>query len=406
MQPNVSRLLPGGRYALTRRRLLQAGGAGAAAVAASSALAGCGSAPAASGATGSPSAASATDRSDTDRSVVFSNWQLYIDVDDKNKTKHPTLEEFTKRTGISVTYTEDIDDAEAFYAKVAPIIRNGQDTGRDLMVPTEEVAARMIRQGMVQAWDRANTPLVTANLIESLRDPSWDPGRQFTTPWQSGVTGIAYNAEKVKEVRSLAELLTRPDLKGRVDLLTEWRDTIGLVLLDQGKASEQFTDDDYAAAIASVQSSVDSKHVRRFTGNDYTSDLANGSVYACLAWSGDVVQLQADNPNIKFVKPETGVMIWADAIVIPALAQHKKNAEKLVDFYYDPKVAAQLTAWVQYICPVKGAQKEMEKIDPTLVDNKLIFPDEAFLADTHTFMSLTAEQEKSYAGQFQSVMGA
>jgi spermidine/putrescine transport system substrate-binding protein len=118
------------------------------------------------------------------------------------------------------------------------------------------------------------------------------------------------------------------------------------------------------------------------------------------------VQLQADNPDIKFVKPETGVMIWADAIIIPPLAQHKKNAEKLIDFYYDPKVAAQLTAYVQYICPVKGAQAEMEKIDPTLVDNKLIFPDEAFLADTHTFMSLSAEQEKAYAGQYQTVMGA
>ena len=386
--------------AWSRRSLLRAGAVGAAVPAV---LAACGTPPAATSA--SSSRPPVPDLSDSDKRLVFSNWQLYIDVDDDDPQKRPTLDEFTRRTGIEVDYVEDIVDTEAFYAKVAPQLKAGQPIDRDIVVPTEEVAARMIRQGLVQPFDRANTPNVTAQLLPSLRDPAWDPGRARSTPWQTGLTGIAYHAGRTGEVRTIAELLTRPDLKGRVALLTEWRDSAGLVMLEQGADPESFTDDQYDAAVAAVQQAVDAGQVRRFTGNDYTAGLANGTVHACLAWSGDIVQMQADDPQIRFVEPEAGMMIWADAMLIPQGAAHKRNAEKLTDYYYEPDVAARLAAWVQYISPVSGARTAMEKVDPELVDNPLVFPDEEFLARTHTFMDVDAEQEKRYAQAWTSLMG-
>jgi spermidine/putrescine transport system substrate-binding protein len=389
---------------LPRRRLLQAAAYGTAAVAGSSVLAACGTKGSAN-TSGSP-APTAPDRSDTDKTLNFSNWQLYIDVDAKNQNVHPTLDAFKAKTGVTTTYTEDINDNDSFYAKIAPALRAGQDTGRDLIVMTDWMAARLIREGFIEKVDHSLTPNIAANLIDSLKAPTWDPNRDHSAPWQSGVTGIAYNAAKVPEVKSVEELLTRADLKGKVTVLTEWRDTMGLILLQQGKDPANFTADDFNNAVDYLQKANDSGQIRQFTGNDYSGLLTNGTAYACMAWSGDVVQLQADNPNIKFVQPEAGMMIWADNMLIPNMAQHTKNAEELMNYYYDPAVAAQLTAYVQYICPVKGAQQAMEKVDKTLVDNPLIFPDAAFLAKTHLFMGLDEATEKTYAAAFNKVKGS
>jgi len=415
LDPMTEAVQAAARAGVPRRRLLQAAAFGTAAVAASPLLAACGtkgtaaassSAPAAGGSESASASPSTPDLSDTDKKLEFSNWQLYIDVDSKNKNDHPTLDQFKTKTGVKVDYTEDINDNDSFYAKILPSLKAGQDTGRDLMALTDWMAARLVRQGYVQKVDKANTPNIAANLIDSLKAPTWDPTRDFSAPWQSGVTGIAYNSAKVPEVKTIDQLLTRADLKGKVTVLTEWRDTIGLILLQQGKDPANFTEDDFMAAIDALQKSNDSGQIRQFTGNDYTSLLADGTAYASLAWSGDVVQLQSDNPAIKFVQPEAGMMIWSDNMLIPNMAAHKKNAEKLMDFYYDPAIAAELTAYVQYICPVKGAQAAMEKVDKTLVNNPLIFPDEAFLKQTHLFMGLEEATEKKYAAAFNKVKGS
>ncbi|MBI1379266.1 MAG: extracellular solute-binding protein [Frankiales bacterium] len=396
------------RAGVPRRRLLQAAAMGGAAVAASPLIAACGTKGTANTSdSGSPSAAPTTpDKSDTDKTLNFSNWQLYIDVADNNENDHPTLDQFKAKTGVTVKYTEDINDNDTFYAKILPALQAGQDTGRDLFALTDWMAARLIRQGYVQKVDKTLLPNVSANLIDSLKSPTWDPNRDYSAPWQSGVTGIAYNSAKVPEVKNITELFTRPDLKGKVTVLTEWRDTMGLILLEQGKDPANFTADDFNAAIDMLQKANDSGQIRQFTGNDYSQLLTNGSAYACMAWSGDVVQLQADNDKIKFVQPEAGMMIWADNMLIPNMAQHKKNAEELMNFYYDPAIAAELTAYVQYICPVKGAQEAMAKVDKTLVDNPLIFPDDAFLSKTHLFMGLEEATESTYANAFNKVKGA
>jgi spermidine/putrescine transport system substrate-binding protein len=390
------------KSAMSRRGFLQTSAVGGA-LAGTGLLAACSTGPAA---TPAPSDQLAPDMSDTEKIVNFSNWQLYIDVNAKVTTDHPTLDAFKAQSGIAVTYTEDIADNESFYAKIAPLLRNGQDTGRDLMALTDWMASRLIRQGFVEKRDKANTPNVDANLIAALKSPSWDPTRDYTAPWQSGVTGVAYNAKLVPEVKTITELLTRPDLKGRIAVLTEMRDTIGLIMLDQGKDPAKFTDDDYNSAIAMLQKAVDSGQIRKFTGNEYSQGLSKGDLAACMAWSGDVVQLQADNSNLKFVSPPAGIMIWADNMMIPNKARHKKNAEKLMNYYYDPAVAAQVAASVQYICPVQGAQQEMAKINPALVNNPLIFPTSDFLKNTHLFMGLTTDQESRYNAAFNKVRGA
>ena len=394
------------RAGVPRRRLLQAAALGGAAMAGSPLLAACGTAGTSTTSASASAKPTAQDKSDTDKTLNFSNWQLYIDVDDKNQNVHPTLDQFKAKTGVTVAYTEDINDNDSFYAKIAPALRAGQDTGRDLMALTDWMAARLVRQGYVMKVDKALLPNVQANLIDSLKSPSWDPTRDYSAPWQSGVTGIAYNAAKTGEVKTIEELLTRADLKGKVTVLTEWRDTMGLIMLQQGADPANFTGDQFNSAIDYLQKANDAGQIRQFTGNDYSSLLTDGTAWACMAWSGDVVQLQADNPNIKFVQPEAGMMIWADNMLIPNMAQHFKNANELMNFYYDPAIAAQLTAYVQYICPVKGAKEEMAKIDKTLVDNPLIFPDDAFLAKTHLFMGLDEATETKYAAAFNKVKGS
>jgi spermidine/putrescine transport system substrate-binding protein len=386
---------------LSRRRLLQGSAAGAAAMAAAPLLSACGTKP-----TNQKAATLPPDLSDADKLVNFSNWALYIDTDDKNASQHPSLDGFKKKTGVTVHYTEDINDADALNAKMLPTFQGGQDTGHDIMVPTEEIATKWIRAGYVESLDKSLLPNVSANLLDSLRNPAWDPDRTYTVPWQSGCTGIAYNGATVKPVGSMTELLTRSDLKGKVGLIHDWRDTVALVMLDMGVDITQYTDDQFMAAIDVVQKAVDSGQVRSFTGGNYTELLANGSIDACTAWSGDVVQMQYDAPKMAYAVPEAGQLIWADAMVVPQQAQHRKNAHELINYYYDPEVAAKVTAYVQYICPVKGARKYVEKIDPTLVDNPLIFPDEKFLATTHTSRLIDEATQAKYTSAWIKVTGS
>ncbi len=390
------------RAGLSRRRFLRGAGYGAAALTGGSLLAACGTDPVEPP---QPEEQVAPDRSQQEKVVNFSNWPLYIDVAGKNEGKRPTLDAFTKQTGIEVDYSEDVNDNDEFFGKVRPQLQAGQPIGRDLFVVTDWMAARMIRLGFVQQLDKANLPNAD-NLRSALQSPPFDPDRSFTLPWQSGFAGLAYNAKVTGAVGSVEELLTRADLKGKVTMLTEMRDTMGLTLLDMGKDPSDFTADDYAAAIDRVQKAVDSGQIRKFTGNEYAQDLAKGNIAACVAWSGDVIQLQFEDKNIKFVNPDAGVMLWSDNMMVPNKAAHKANAEKLMNYYYDPAVAAELVAWVNYICPVEGAQEEMEKIDPELADNPLIFPDQSTLAKTSVFKDLSAEEERTYTQAFQRVIGA
>ena len=351
------------------------------------------------------------DLSATQKTLRFSNWPLYLDEKEvkrggKKVTTNPTLDRFEKQTGIKVDYVADVNDNSEFFGVVRNQLADCQPTGRDIMVLTDWMAARMVNLGWLQKLDKAQVPNVEANLVPTLKSPSWDKNRDYSVPWQSGLTGIAYNAKLTKEVRSFDELLTRPDLKGKISLLSEMHDTMLFMLLLEGADPEDFTADEFSSAIERLEKANDSGQIRAFTGNEYAQDLVKGNIVACEAWSGDVIQLQFDNPDIKFVAPEEGLALWSDNMLIPNKAAHKANAEKLMDYYYEPQVAATLAAWVNYICPVAGAKQAMEKIDPTLVDNNLIFPDEETLTKAKDFMGLDQKTEQKYQKQFASVTGA
>jgi spermidine/putrescine transport system substrate-binding protein len=351
------------------------------------------------------------DLSASEKTLHFSNWPLYIDEKKvrqggKKVTVFPSLQKFEAESGIKVDYVADVNDNSEFFGIVRNQLADCQPTGRDIMTLTDWMAARMVNLGWLQKLDKAHLPNVEANLVSTLKTPSWDKSRDYSVPWQSGLTGIAYNAKLTKEVRSFDELLTRPDLKGKVSLLSEMHDTMLFMLLLEGADPEDFTDDEFGAAIERLRKASDAGQIRAFTGNEYAQDLVKGNVVACEAWSGDIIQLQFDNPDIKFVAPEEGLGLWSDNMLVPNKSAHKANAEALMDFYYEPENAATLAAWVNYICPVKGAQQAMEKIDPSLVDNELIFPSESTLANARDFMGLDQKQEPSYQRQFAAVIGA
>ena len=388
----------GGR-GLSRRGFLRASGVSALALSSASLLASCGT----EGTKQTADTCKSTDLSAEQKELVFSNWPLYIDEDGK---KYPTLEDFQKQSGIKVTYNTDINGNNEFFAKVRNQLGACETVDRDIFVLTDWMAARMIGLGWIQELDTSKMPNVEANLVENLREPEWDPGRKYSVPWQSGLTGIAYNAKYTGEVSSFEELVTRADLKGKISLLSEMGDTMGFVLKLTGADPDNFNDDEWQAGLDKMEEIVASGQVRQFTGNDYTRPLNNGDIFACEAWSGDVIAMQYDNKDIKFVAPTEGLSLWSDNMMVPNKADHKTNAEELMNYYYDPEVAARLAAWVNYICPVQGAEEAMAKVDKSLVGNPLIFPTDDDLAGTWMFMNVDTKTREQYDKEFNQVIGA
>jgi spermidine/putrescine transport system substrate-binding protein len=353
---------------------------------------------------GSEAGKAAPDQSDSDRVVNWSNWPEYIDVDDKTQ-KRPTIEDFTKKTGIKVNYTEDYQDNDEYFAKVKPQLTANSDTGRDVWVSTDWMVGKLIRLNWVQKLDKNNIPNAK-NLVESLGQVTFDKGRQYSLPWQSGFTGIGYNPKSTggKKIESMDQLLHDPVLKGKVTLLKEWRDTVGLTLLAMGKDPSKFSDSDFEAALKEIENAKKRGQLKGFTGNEYGKGLASGEIAACTAWTGDVVQLKADDPNLGYVLPKGGHMLWSDNFVIPNKAKHKKNAESLINYYYDPAVMATVEDYVNYIPPVQGVKAALQASDPSVADNQLIFPNDQVQAESHVFMGLSGEQERRYTRAWQQVV--
>jgi spermidine/putrescine transport system substrate-binding protein len=387
------------RGLVSRRTLLQ----GVGGVALTAGLAACGTSGTAKTANAKDQAAK--DLSATQKVINWSNWPVYIDVDDKTK-KRPTLDAFQAKTGIKVNYVEDYNDNDEFFAKVKTQLSTGKDTGRDVWCSTDWMVARLIRLNWVQKLDKANIPNA-AHLEPNLKNVEFDKGRAYSLPWQSGFTGIAYNPQSTggKKIETVEQLLSDPSLKGKVTLLTEMRDTVGLTMLSLGKDPASFTDDDFTAAMDRLQKAKDSGQLKGFTGNEYGKGLASGDIAACMAWTGDVVQLKADNPKLGYVLPATGHMIWSDNFVIPNQAKHKKNAEILINYYYDPAVMATVEDYVNYIPPVVGTKEALLKQDPATAKNQLIFPSPATMARAHVFRGLTAAEETKYNKAFQNLVG-
>jgi spermidine/putrescine transport system substrate-binding protein len=384
---------------ITRRLFLKRAAVGASALSLPSLIAACGGGGGISGQSNAGGASTEVKQQLAD-TLVFANWPLYIDQKGK---KRPSLDEFTAQTGVSVKYIEEVNDNEEWFGKYQAQLSQGQDIGRDLTVLTDWMAARMVRLGYVQKKDKSAIPN-EANLVSTLQHPTWDPDRTYSLPWQSGMTGIAYNKKETGPVTTIEQLLTDPALKGKVTCLTEMPDCMGLVMQSNGDDPTTVDPAAFDKAIGTLQDAVDSGQIRRFTGNDYGDDLSSGNVAAAMAWSGDVVQLQLDNPDLEFVLPEAGGMIWTDNMLIPT-GGDVFTASTYMNFVYDPKVAAEIEDWVNYICPVEGAKDELLKIDPGVAKNPLIFPTEDMLANVKSFDPEAADNP-DFKEKFQTVTGA
>ncbi|MFE9800236.1 PotD/PotF family extracellular solute-binding protein [Streptomyces goshikiensis] len=349
------------------------------------------------------------DRSGRDQSVAFSNWPLYIDTDEEDESRRPTLAAFTERTGIAVRYTEEINDNDEFFGKISPALMNHQETGHDLVVVSDWMAARFVHLGWAQKMDRSAQSNVSTHLDPQLASPAFDEGRLHTVPWQSGITGIAYNRKALgREIKSVNDLW-HPDLAGKVTLFSGLDESFALLMQGDGVDVTRWTESDFHRMCDRVESMVKKKHVRRFTGNDYTSDLSKGDVLACQAYSGDAIQLQADNPDIEFVVPEEGAELWAESLLVPNLARHKANAEALIDFYYDPEVAAELAASVNYVCPVPAAREVLaaaeDKETAELAGNPLIFPDEDMRRRLVVARDISSAERRTLARRWNAIVG-
>lgn len=381
------------RSRYTRREIVQRGAAGVTILSLPGLLAACGGGGG-GGSTGG----------DVNDVLRFSNWPLYIDVDEKTKA-HPTLDAFTADSGIKVDYFEDINDNATFFAKIQGPLSQGKGVDRDIIVMTDSsrFPALLVAKDWLEPLDKDRIPNIT-NLVDAQASPPFDPDRTYSLPWQSGMTGIAWNEDVTGPVTSIDQLLNDSKLKGKVTMLSEFADSVGLTILSNGGNPSDFTADEFNGAIKTIQSAVDSGQIRQFTGNDYAQPLTKGDIAAAVAWSGDIVQLLADNPKLKWAIPEKGGMIWTDNMLIPQ-GGSSPTASTYMNSVYDPVVAAQIAAYVNYVTPVKGAKEELAKTDPETANNTLIFPTDEMLATVHQFSS-EALQDETYQAAWQKVLGA
>src|SRR5215208_6789874 len=329
--------------------------------------------------------------------MTISNWPFYIDKQ--------TAPEFEKATGVSIKYIEDVNDNAEFFAKMQQLLAKGESGGRSIFVVTDWMAKKMYDLGYLQNLDYSNGALsnVEANLLPTLKSPDFDPNRDFSVPWQSGMTGLIVNTDQAPDVKSIDDLFD-PKYKGQVEMLTELRDTVPLVMKSEGVDLANATEDDWMAAVDKIKQAVDDGQIRRFTGNDYTRDMANGDATAIIGWSGDAIQLQADNPEIEFRMPTEGCMLWSDNMVIPVGAPNPTAAEAFANYVYDPTNQAQITDYNYYVSPVEGVKPILKRIDPPAAKSELIFPSEEFTKKCDTAPPLTGEEEQRVTRAFEGVL--
>jgi spermidine/putrescine transport system substrate-binding protein len=328
---------------------------------------------------------------------TFSNWPLYIDK--------KVLKTFDKRYGGHVKYVEDINDNFEFFGKVRQQLQAKRSIGRDIVTLTDYMAARWVRDGFVDAIDKTNVPNAK-NIVAELASINYDPKRNYTLPWQSGAIGLGYDRRKTgRKLTSIKDLFD-PKFKGRVSFLSEPYDSAGMVMLMDGVNSTNATLDQIMTAIDKIEKAQKAGQIRRFTGNDYTTDLTKGNLWIAMAYSGDVVALQADNPQLEFAYPEEGSMLFTDNMMIPAKAAHPYAAETMMNFVYEPAIAAKIAAYVNYIPPVQGVQEIIAKTDPKLAASPLIFPSEAIRKKLHPYPNLSPADERAMEERMAQVTGA
>jgi spermidine/putrescine transport system substrate-binding protein len=385
---------------LTRRQLLERAAIGGAAITFPGILAACGSSGTKAGGT--------TVEHKLAKTLHFSNWTFYIDTKGQ---KNPTLDEFQKKFGVHVDYKEDINDNASFFGKIQGQLSRGQSTGRDIVVLTDNdrYLSLMIKKGWAEKLDKSAIPNMK-NLVDVQKHPNFDPNRDYSLPWQSGMTGIAYNDTLTDPVLSIDDLLENPKLKGKITCLNSMGDALTIVMLANGDDPTKVTDKSFNAAFNRIKKAVDNKQIRQFTGNDYTPILARGDLLAAMSWSGDIAQL--GNKHIHWNVPKAGGALWTDNMLIPK-GGNVYTASVYMNYVYDPKVQGLMEAGdpkrkivgIYYIPPVAGAGTWAKKYDPTVADNPLIFPTKAMLDKVKIFDSKALNNQK-YLTKWQDLISA
>ena len=334
--------------------------------------------------------------------LVISTFPLYIDPDAPGAPG--SVSRFRRDTGIQLRYLEDLNDTRQFFARIRPQLAAGRPLVQDLMVLPSWMAQRLIGLGWLEPLPLAQVPNIR-NLVPYLANPPWDPQQRYSLPWQSGIAGIAYNIKATGRELARIDDLFDPALRGRVSALLEMRDTMGLLMLADGQDISQPT---WAAAqpsFARLEQARKDGQIRRFTGNDYQNDLLAGNLAACIGWSGDVAQLVLEQPDLRFVVPESGGVLWSDVMLMPKGAQHRREAAAWMNWVYEPVEAARIAAAVQYISPVVGVRQQLAKDPATaaLAANELMFPDAAMQQRLHSFGPLSESEEARWEERFASI---
>jgi spermidine/putrescine transport system substrate-binding protein len=331
--------------------------------------------------------------------LTISNWPGYMDKGSDN-----TVAEFEDKTGVKVKYVEDVNDNAEFFGKLQPQMEEGKSGGRSIFVVTDWMAKQMYDLGYLQQLDHSTLPTVFDHLLPSLQSPEFDPDRKFSVPWQSGLTGLMVNTKQAPGVKSVNDLFD-PKYKGKVTVLSELRDTIPLMLKADGIDPSKATKQQWLDEITKLGDAVDSGQLRRFTGNDYTQDLTNGNVIAAIGWSGDTSLVE--NPDVEWRMPTQGCILWSDNMVIPKGAPNTPAALEWMNFTYEPKVQADLAAYIQYVTPVTGVKQVFEQQGKTeLANNRLIFPSDSFTKNCTTQPNPpgSSEDRQEVTNAFQDVI--
>jgi spermidine/putrescine transport system substrate-binding protein len=326
----------------------------------------------------------------------ISNWPYYIDRN--------TIPNFEMETGIDVTYKEDINDNNEFFAKIQEPLANGDSIGADIIVVTGWLATRLINLGYVQKLPLDKIPN-SRNLVPRLQDPPWDPTNEYSLPWQSGIGVIAYNIDETgRELQDFNDLLD-PEFAGRVGMLLEMRDTLGLALLADGIDITTVTFDEAQDTFDKIEQAANDGQIRRFTGNNYASDLLNGNFAANTAWSGDVAQLSVQNPNLRIVIPDSGATLWADTMLWVTPSDREDAVAEWMNYVYDPENAAPITSYVTYLPVVDGVEQVLERTDPETLEIPYIFPPPDVEDRLFQFKTLDEDEEAEFDQRWAEVTG-
>ena len=383
---------------LSRRALLRSAAVGAGALGLSGLAAACTSsntAPSASAFTGGQTG-----------ELDFANWLLYID---KAKTAdgtviHPTLQEFTRQTGIRVNYAELVTENDTFFQGIQPRLQAGLDPGWDIIVLTNgPVLTELLKLDFLTPLDRSMTPNFVKNAGPLVMDPIYDPGNLHTMAWQSGLTGIGYDPNLTgREITSLMDLFD-PAFAGKVGMIADISDLPNLTLLAIGVKPETSTPADWKEAAALLERQRREGVVRGYYQQSYINRLSAGDVALTMAWSGDIFQKNKSDAakGLQFVIPNEGGLIWTDNMCIPRNAAHPVDAITYMDWVYQPKVAAQIAEWVNYLTPVPAAQPVVaaDAADSgssaleAVAKSPLVFPTPDEISKLHSYRVLSEEEQ-------------